>query len=212
MPTIGQAVRRAEQHLFVGRKRELAAFHAWLRADTPLPVSLNLSGPAGVGKSALLRACQQFAMDLGWETLYVDGQSFPANPEGLFAALGGASREEVLAKLNERRPLILLDTFEELEPLTRYLQAEFLPHLDSAIRLVIAGRYPLAVAWSTDGTWHKLIRSLPLEGFSTEESLSYLLQRGLREPQLVERLLSATRSRSPSPPTWCCSSACATSR
>ena len=34
----------------------------------------------------------------------------------------------------------MLDTFEELEDLTPFLQREFVPRLDTGVRVVIAGR------------------------------------------------------------------------
>jgi DNA-binding CsgD family transcriptional regulator len=75
-----------------------------------------------------------------------DSRDFRATPEGLLHALGGSDLGEVLAGLNATRPLIMLDTFEGLGDLTRYLQEELVPGLDTAVKVVIAGRFPGVLA------------------------------------------------------------------
>lgn len=186
MPTLGQVVQNLEAGLFVGRERELAAFSQWLADDQP--AILNVSGPGGVGKTALLRAFRRYAEEQGRPVVTLDARDFRATPEGLWHALGGDSAAEVLAALNAQSPLLLLDTFEELGQLTRYLQDEFLPQLDSALKIVIAGRYPLEAAWSRDEFWRSLIRPLPLQGFSDDESRVYLRRRGLKEQRVVKQI------------------------
>jgi hypothetical protein len=192
MRTVGQAVSGLDEQLFVGREQELAAFRQWLVADTDLPETLNVSGPGGMGKSALLRAFCRIALEVGRPAVLADAHTFRATPEGLLHALGGGRTEEVLASLNETRPLLILDSFEELADLTRYLREEFFPGLDTGVKVVVAGRYPLARYWSREGSWSKLIRPLPLEGLSTAESRAYLGRRGVCDPRLIDQILNAT--------------------
>ena len=47
--------------------------------------------------------------------------------------------------------------------MTPCLQRDFLPRLGTGVKLILAGRYPLGLAWRA---WHQLARSLVLEGFS----------------------------------------------
>jgi hypothetical protein len=74
-----------------------------------------------------------------------------------------------------------------------YLQSEFLPRLDTSVRVVIAGHYPLGLALSRNELWHALIRPLRLEGFSAAETRDYLRRRGLTEPGLVRQVVDAAR-------------------
>jgi len=79
----------------------------------------------------------------------------------------------------------------QLGQLTDYIQSELLPRLATSVRMVIASRFPLGLAWSRNELWNKVIRPLRLEGFSASECRDYLRRRGLKEPRLVERVMSA---------------------
>src|SRR5947199_10856209 len=112
MATIGQALEWLEERLFVDRERELEIFRHWLDTQGPLPEILNVSGPGGVGKSVLLRAFRHLALGLGHLVVLIDASDIPDDREGLLHALGGDQVEEVVASLNETRPVIRVDTFE----------------------------------------------------------------------------------------------------
>src|SRR5204863_10077642 len=62
MATLGQAVCALEEQLFVGRESELASFRHWLGESSARPEIFNVSGPGGVGKSALLAAFRRMAV------------------------------------------------------------------------------------------------------------------------------------------------------
>ncbi len=209
MPTFGEAVGALEDELFVGRERELAEFEQWLTAERPTLELLNVSGRGGVGKSALLRAFARTAPRLGRPVVMVDGRAFPHTPRGLLQALlreeghtrararlrGGETEESdsalearVVAYLNRARPLLLLDTFEELGELSRYLREALLSRLGTKVKVAIAGRYPLGLAWTEETSWRQIVRRLELGGLSAGESRDYLGRRGLAEPWLVEQV------------------------
>lgn len=188
MATIGEALSELEAQLFVGRARELAVFADWLAGDAPAKI-LNVSGPGGAGKSALLGAFGRLARDRGRPAVLVDGRTIRTTPEGLLDALGGGTVEAVVAALNMSRPLVLIDTFEELIGLAHFLREELLARVDTGVRLVIAGREPLGPAWGGDGAWAKLIRPLPLEGLSPIESREYLAGHGVTGADLQEQIL-----------------------
>jgi hypothetical protein len=192
LPTIGQVLGALEAQLFVGRERELAHFRQWLRAEAPEPVILNVTGPGGVGKTMLLHALRRVAQELGRPVVLADAQEFGADPQGLLRALGGSRLEDVIAALNETRPLLLLDTFEDLGTLAHSLREEILPRLETEVKVLIASRYPLSRAWRHDHLWHRLVCALSLKRFSPAESRLYLARRGLDEPRLVEGIVEAT--------------------
>jgi hypothetical protein len=195
--SLGQAVDRLESELFVGREAELAIFTAWLDGASELPDVLNVSGPSGVGKSTLLRAFQRVAMRKGKSVVLVDGASSPATVGELLSALTeGLTQDldEAVARLNGTRSLILVDTFDRLGKLTEYLKAQLIPRLGTGVRLVIAGRYPLGLAWDGSEPWRPLIHPLRLEGLSESESREYLNRRGVHADSLVEGILRAAGS------------------
>ena len=189
--TVGRALSELDARLFVGRSRELDAFRAWLRGEEDAPTILNVSGPGGVGKSELFRAFQRIAEEHGRCVILLDGRSLRPTPDDLLHALGGDDLEAVVADLNERQPLLLFDTAEELGELMGYLLLEFFPRLDVRVRTAIAGRYPLGHAWLRAGHWRSLLRPLPLDAFSADEARAYLGRRGLTDAALVDRIREA---------------------
>jgi hypothetical protein len=191
MPTLGEALGALEDELFVGRRRELAGFDEWLSAGPPAPAILDVSGRGGIGKTALLRAFARRARRRGKVVAFADSRDFPHTPAGLLGALAPSDTVESLAYLNQARPLILLDTCEELGALRRYFQEEFLPRLDSGVKLVLAGRYSLVEAWGADSPWRRLVQVVSLEGLSVAESAEYLRRRGLEEAALRDQAVRA---------------------
>jgi DNA-directed RNA polymerase specialized sigma24 family protein len=204
VPTIREAVDALEERLFVGRTRDIDTFQTWLeRPAGPEPQILNVHGPGGVGKSALLAAFRRIAEAGGRPVTVVDGRSVPADADSFLAtacAVGAPKRgskgssataraKDPMAVLNETRPLLLIDAFEELEELSRWLQEEFLPNLDTEVRVVVAGRFRLGPGWSD---WQKIIRTIALRGLSGHDVKEYLARRGIEDAALVQQVLSAT--------------------
>ena len=196
--TIRDALRALDEQLFVGRTREVEAFRAWLLDESPIPSILNVSGRGGVGKSVLLAAFQRVAEDLGRPVVLIDGHDLQPEPEAFLTclaealALSSTELDEIVDALNRTRPMLMLDTFEQLGGLTRYLQATFLPRLATDVRLVIAGRRPLGRAWSRDSLWRTLVRPLMLNGFTEAESRAYLVRRGVVDECLLPQIVAAT--------------------
>ncbi len=181
-PTLADALEAIEAQLFVGRTNELHTFQSWLAIERDTPALLDISGHGGVGKTALLRAFARLARQQARPVVYADSRAIASSPASFLQALSSAL--DPLADLNARRPLLLLDTTEELGPLYRYLEEEFLPSLAGGIHVVFAGRYPMAEAWTEGSTWRQAIQSLPLEGFGPAERDDYLQRRGLDDPAL----------------------------
>ena len=71
---------------------------------------------------------------------------------------------------------------------TRWLLA--LARLESSVKVVIAGRPPLA--WHQEAGWRTLIHKLPQTGLAPAECHAYLARRGLHAPTLVEQIVQAT--------------------
>jgi hypothetical protein len=194
MPTLGQAVHAFEERVFVGRERELSVFDQWLSSASGATEILSVSGPGGVGKSTLLRAFRRRAEASGWSVIAIDGHNIRPVPESLIEALGGTNLESAVSRLNQGCSLLLLDGYEGLVELTRFLLDELLPGLETTVRIVIAGRHPLLQAWGRDDGWQQLIRPLPLSGLGTEHARAYLVLCGLEDrPGLMEEIYAATR-------------------
>ena len=194
MATLGQAVCALEEQWFVGRTQELRIFEQWLSAsDASTPEILNVCGPGGIGKTALLTAFRRVARSAGREVVLADARAFSAAPGELLEALGGGPIEAVVRRLNECQPVLLLDGVEDTGGRESALRERLLAHLDARIRVVVGSRRSLSQLWANDALWHQLVRPLLLAGLPPDDIRAYLARRGVTDARLVEQILGLTR-------------------
>src|SRR5262249_47467300 len=136
-----------------------------------------------------LRAFARRAEQQGRPVLLVDGRTVAATPEAFLAALGAPDGEPALAAINRAQPLLLIDTFEELVSLERYLFDELFPGFDARCKVIVAGRSALGQAGPADSPWRRLVRPLVLEGLSRAESAEYLERRGPIPAATAEQIM-----------------------
>ena len=70
-----------------------------------------------------------------------------------------------------------MDTYGTLPSLNDWISGIFVPQLPEDLLLVLAGRDPPEMSWRADTGWQRIVRSLPLENLSREESRAYLTRR-----------------------------------
>jgi hypothetical protein len=191
MATVREALENAERELFVGRERELELFECWLSADPLPPQVLEVSGPGGIGKSTLLAAFRRVAQAHDRPVVDVDLRGAPKSTAAFLSLLGGTDVQSVAEHLNAFHPLVLLDTFEDADPHLQHLLAEeLLPRLDTAVKVVIAGRFRLSHVWRTERPTRVAVRSISLNGICAQASRAYLARRGLKDPCLIQQILT----------------------
>ncbi len=188
--TLGDVLAQLDVKLFVGREAELSIFRDWLTDSGAATSILHVWGPGGIGKSSLMRAFEREAVALGRAVLHVDGREIPQTPNGLLNALAVGPLDQAVDELNSTRPVLLIDTFEALGDLTHFLQHDFLPRLGAQVRVVLAGREMLGLAWEK---WRPLVRSVELAAFSPSAGRAFLARRGVDDDRLVAQLLRTTR-------------------
>ena len=181
--TLGSRLVLARRKGFVGRGPELGLFRSALAGDAPFNV-LFVYGPGGVGKTSLLQQFAACAEDAGAHALYIDTRSVDVSPEGFLAGLAAALHVEpdadVLAWLNgQKRPVLLIDTYEGATALDGWLRHEFLPKLPARTLVAIAGRNPAPRAWMEEAGWRDLTRTVSLRNLSRNEGRTYLASRGI---------------------------------
>ena len=182
----------AERHRqFVGRERELGLFGEALAAERlPFHV-LYVHGPGGVGKTTLVREFQHRAAEAGLPACHVDARDVEPTPAAFMDALrlasewdGRTSKEEEPPLLSTSgRQVLLVDTFEALAQLDRWIRERFLPRLPAETLLVLSGRRPRSEGWKADAGLNRLVRDLPLRNLSRPESGRYLEERHVPEAQ-----------------------------
>ena len=191
--TLAQRLDDARRRRFIGRDTEVELFRSIVTADAPPVAVLFVHGPGGVGKTALLAAFARVADEAGATTVSLDGRSIEPSPAGFQLALTAAlpcveGREPVAALADLPRPVLLIDTYERINPLDGWLREEFLPHLPSSVLVVIAGRDAPSLPWRSDPGWSELVRVLPLRNLSPDASRTFLHGRHVPEEQHAEVL------------------------
>lgn len=166
----GTEPERSPDRQFVGRDTERAAFHDLLKKSRgERPGLLFFRGPAGIGKSTLLRKLAEDAAAAGRRVWHLHGSATTEAREHLerFAEeLSGVSG-----------PVLLIDCFEEL--LEPWLRDECLRRLPGDAIVVVAGRTGPSAAWLTDPAWSGTIVIRHLEALTATESAALVEARGV---------------------------------
>ncbi len=172
-------MRERRLQTFAGRMPELDAFRSILAGTAPHSV-LFVSGAGGVGKTTLLQRLACEALEAGRPVVEVDGHDVDPSPDAFTAAADAAMRDP--------RAVLLIDTFERLQGLEKWLRNHFLPRLPDGVVVVVAGRRPPHHTWSTDPAWSKLLALSTIGDFSPEEAQSVLRAWGVPD-ELRDSLL-----------------------
>ncbi|MBT0769904.1 AAA family ATPase [Kineosporia sp. J2-2] len=175
MAVLKERLSRVRRKSFVGRAAELETFRAALSA----PGVLFVHGPGGMGKSTLLEEFAAVARDAGRSVVHMDARHVRLSPDALPAvpAFG--------------RTVLLIDTYERLEPVDDWVREEYLSSLPDDVVVVIAGRRPPGPRWRADPAWRLLTRELPLDNLRPHEGRGYLQAQGVAE-EVHEGLLRAS--------------------
>jgi hypothetical protein len=193
LATLGQIVDSMEEALFVGRGAEMAFLRAWLAEVTPArPRIINVTGPGGIGKTALTRALCREVTRQGQPATLVDLASIKPTAPHLLAAIAGGDHADPVEHINRVRPVIILDQLEAFDPLSGYVRDELLPALDARVKVVISGRRPLVPTRAGYGVWPGFVHPLPLAGLSRAASCAYLERRGVADARVCGQILQAT--------------------
>ena len=167
-PRLGDRRDELDAARFVGRRDLLDPIEADLAGDAG--VVLFVHGPGGMGKSALLREISRASQRHGRRVWQVDGRLLLPSVEALLAGVDGAAADP--------RPVILVDSFEQIEALAQTLRDSVLPAMPAAAVVVIAGRRPPQPLWFRDG-WEHLLREVALRPLDDDEADELLARHGV---------------------------------
>ncbi|MCC6456281.1 MAG: ATP-binding protein [Caldilineaceae bacterium] len=188
LPRLSDQLRSARRLSIVGRETEKQLFRTTLAAPEPPFYLLYIFGPGGVGKSTLLRELSATAAELQVPQVYIDSRNLEPTPISFTHALANGLALAAPDAIEDRfasgeRFVLLLDTFEQLLPLERWLRDFLLPQLPARSLIVVAGRHPLSPEWRSDPGWRNLLHQLSLRNLSAEESQLYLTRRKVPEAE-----------------------------
>ncbi|WP_406047274.1 AAA family ATPase [Kribbella sp. NBC_00889] len=177
--TVADRLRQARRRRFVGRTGELELFRTALTSGGSGFTVLFVHGPGGIGKTALLGALAEAAEEAGATAVRLDARTVEPSPPAFYAALGAAlglpERAAPLESLAAHsRPILFIDTYEQLVPLDNWLREEFLPELPAAALVVVAGRTPPSPHWASDPGWGELLQVVALRNLQPDDARAYL--------------------------------------
>ena len=181
---IANLLRRNRRRAFVGRRAEVDFLRTVLEAPRWPFHLLSVVGPAGIGKTALLREAAYLAEDAGLPAHWVEADAvddLPRRVRELVAVEAGAG---------VARQVLILDGTRSLTEDAASTWVEVLGAVPADWLILVASRDALPAAWETDPAWRGLHRSLRLSPLSQEESLTNLSQLQVphfRQPAIAER-------------------------
>lgn len=152
MPSLAARVERRDRAQFVGRTAELEFFDELLQGKHPTNI-VFLSGPGGIGKSALLREVCRGARAIGFTVAWLEGRDLPPFPDVVSAALADV--------VDAERPLIVIDTFELVSSLEGYVRDVVVPDLPEHALVIIGSRLKPSRSWF-DGGWDTVVANVHL--------------------------------------------------
>jgi len=173
--TLAARLEERDRDRFAARQRELSFLDRCLEADDPPASVVHVTGPGGIGKSALLREVARHARARGFQVVAFDGRDFGPAPVILESALREAA--------SLPRPLVLLDSYERMTALDPYLRRELLPSLPERALVVIAGRGQPDPGWFAGG-WEAVSAHLTLSELSPKEAENLLRTYGLADDRV----------------------------
>ncbi len=199
--SIGNHLRSVKQDSFVGRQHELTQFEDTLLQRCPEWKILNVYGPGGIGKSSLLDAYRRCAEKHNTCYIYIDAKDLQGSALSLIGKVTTTvsqftpsidsdldSTMDALYQVAQKQPVALvIDSYEEIGELNRWLREAFLPRLPGGSAIVIAGRYALNELWQDHDSWCKLIEPLPLKDFTPAQSSEYLQSQGINNPRTIDQ-------------------------
>jgi len=205
----GNRIEEREFEFIVGRERELQRFSELLEQSVTQPSVrlLHVYGIGGVGKSTFLRLCRRAAEQCDTLFLQLDSRDFSHNEYGFISAIyqqlgdtalpgEGLFKEfckELERQSNERRIVLAMDTFEEMQDMERWLRERLFPMLPERTMILLAGRHPLKGGWLQSPAWRESIRQMELTHLQQNDCNQYLEKCGISNGITVERIWKQTK-------------------
>lgn len=192
MDRIVDHLRQRSQDQFFGRDTELRHFRHTLAEDLPRTHIFLIDGPGGVGKTALLEQMQWLGRQAGMDCIRIDGRDMEPSAYGvlhsLASSLGLPPTQALMPAIlqawrQQPRRLLLIDTFEHLVHLERWLRDQLLAELPRQSIVVLAGRHPPDESWTSDPIWSHGTQVIRLRNLSRQDCERVLTARGMTPEQ-----------------------------
>jgi DNA-binding winged helix-turn-helix (wHTH) protein len=178
LASIGDRLSARASRRFVGRERELDILREAISPAQPSTSLYFVHGPGGIGKTTLLEQLRTEAAAHGIDFVRVDATGVSSEPNAILASLSIAlglnepagTVEEWVAGFSKHRSVLVIDSFEGLEPMSGWARDTLLPALPSQVAVILAGRQAPDTRWTAHPLWCDAIRCIGLDSLSRAES------------------------------------------
>jgi len=188
--SLGDRVREVERSAFAGRERELRHLAALLTDSERLPHAVHVTGPPGIGKTAVLQElARRVRGGSTGDTVVIDCHDFDGSVDGFLSLLrlraagwpgDGASAPALLG----------IDSHELLTvPQARRLREEVIERITDRVLVVVAERSAPWDMLSQRAGWRACLETTPLGALADGESRLLLARRGITNEVAVAEIL-----------------------
>ncbi|WMT74314.1 AAA family ATPase [Bradyrhizobium sp. Ash2021] len=181
LTSIGDRLDAKAAKRFVGRESELALLRRAISPDPPSTALFFVHGPGGIGKTTLVERLRAEAAVEGIIFVRIDATGVSAEPSVILAALANAlGLSEAAATIEQlvagfsRRSVLVVDSFEALEPISGWVRDTLLRALPSHVTVLLAGRQAPDTRWTAHPLWCDAMHCIGLDSLSRAESTRLL--------------------------------------
>ena len=181
--SLGDRLRADASKRFVGREAELALLREAISPTLSRTPLFFVHGPGGIGKTTLLERLRAEAAAGAIALVGIDAAGLPPKPDSIVAALAsafglrgpaGTLKELASGWFSSDRSVLVIDSFEYLEPVSGWVRDTLLPMLPSQATVVLAGRHAPDTHWTAHPLWGEAMRCIGLDSLSPVESARLL--------------------------------------
>jgi hypothetical protein len=170
---------RARERGFVGRTAQLRSFTGSLDGTSRVRLHF-VYGPGGIGKTTLLDAFARQAARADRATVYLDAREVACTGAAVAASIAARTASSGAPPTDPR--VLLIDGYELLLPIDRWVRDELLPSLPDGSVTVLAGRAPPPTGWWLDVGWRQLVELHQLTALDGDDSDALLAGLGVDGP------------------------------
>jgi DNA-binding winged helix-turn-helix (wHTH) protein len=178
LASIGDRLTARASRRFVGRESELALLREAISPEPPNTSLFFVHGPGGIGKTTLLEQLRAEAAADKIVFVRVDATGVSSEPNAILASLSSAlglngpagTIEELSAGFSKCRSVLVVDSYEHLEPMSGWVRDTLLPALPSQVTVVLSGRQAPDTRWTAHPLWCDAMRCIGLDSLSREDS------------------------------------------
>jgi DNA-binding NtrC family response regulator len=185
---ISDRLLQAYKSSFVGREKEIKELKSLIKSKKTDYYVIFVHGIGGIGKTSLVKEVIN-SLDSKINSILMDCREIEPTETGFLSAFGRELKvkghkitlQQVIKKLEKTkgRTVLVLDTYEAFGLLDTWLRKVFIPSLPENVITIIVGRHAPNTAWFTSSGLGTLIKSIELEELSSDDSIKFLMLRGL---------------------------------